>query len=132
MKDIDYDFPDPYMEISLKNVKGKAFEAIIEYLKHYQTEKPKDIQMPLPGPDLKPPVLDQWDYDYISKFSYQECIDLINDANYLDIDELVTLVSVRLALEMINDEDEEIREKLRKEVSSCNLINKIILFKNNL
>ena len=120
------------MEISLKNVKGKAFEAIIEYLKHYQTEKPKDIQMPLPGPDLKPPVLDQWDYDYISKFSYQECIDLINDANYLDIDELVTLVSVRLALEMINDEDEEIREKLRKEVSSCNLINKIILFKNNL
>ena len=63
----------------------KLLKKIIEYLKHYQTDKPKDISKPLPGPDLKPPILDQWDYDYISKVSLQDCVDLINGANFLDV-----------------------------------------------
>ena len=120
------DIPDE--EITSLNIKAKTFEKIIEYLKHYQTEKPKDIPRPLPGSDISPPVLDQWDYDYISKLSFQECVDLINDAIYLDIRELVNLVSARLASDMINDEVETIKEKL-KGIKSTYTVSKIISFK---
>ena len=41
----------------------------------------------------------------------QEIIDLINAANALDIKELVTLCSTRLASEMMNCSIEEVRQK---------------------
>ena len=106
------DFPEPEKELPINDVTEDTLKKIITYLEHYKDPevKPKDIPKPLPGPDLKL-VLDDWDFNYITPLSLQECVDLINGANYLDIPELVTLVSARLASEMLNCEVEEARAK---------------------
>ena len=97
-------------ELPLKEIDSKTLEKIIEYLKHYENGEPKEIPKPLPSPDLKL-VLDEWDYNYIITLSLQEIVDLINAANTLDVEELVTLSSARLASEMLNCSAEEARKK---------------------
>ena len=110
LKGLINDFPDPEAELPTNEVDGKTLSIVIEYLKHYQNSEPKEIPKPLPGPDLKP-ILDKWDFDYISPLSLETCIDLVNAANYLGINELVNLTSARLASEMINCPIEEARAK---------------------
>ena len=126
LKSLAIDFPDSEKELEL-DIEGKTLEKIIEYLKHYKTGKPKDIPKPLPSSNLSPPLLDQWDYDYILKLSFQECVDLINGAYYLCVPELENLVAARFASEMFNDEVEEIKIKLRG-INPCSIA-KIISFK---
>ena len=109
-KDLLNDFPDPNQEIEINQVDGKTLEKIIEYLKHYETEKPKEIPKPLPNNDLKP-VLNDWDYNFITPLSIEECIDLVNGANYLDIADLFNLASARLAVDIMTGTIEEVRKK---------------------
>ena len=109
-KDLMNDFPDPSQEIEINQVDGKTLEKIIEYLKHYESEKPKDIPKPLPNSDLKP-IINDWDYKFISPLSLDECIDLVNGANFLDIGDLVNLAAARLASEMMIGSIEEVRAK---------------------
>ena len=97
-------------ELYIKEIDDKYLEKIIEYLKHYQYEKPKEIPKPLPSADLKA-ILSEWDYEFIMTFTLEECIDLVNAANELDINELVNLCSARMAYEMINCPIDEAREK---------------------
>ena len=97
-------------ELYIKDIDDKYLEKIIEYLKHHQYEKPKEIPKPLPSADLRP-FLSEWDYVFIMQFTMEECVDLINAANDLDINELMTLCSARLAYEMINCSIDEAREK---------------------
>ena len=89
---------------------SKSLKRIIEYLKHYLNEEPKEIPKPLPNSDLKQ-VLDEWDYNYISPLSIEETIDLINAANYMGIEGLINLCSSRIASEMTNCSIEEVRAK---------------------
>ena len=110
LKGLANDFPEPDDELPINEVEGKVLSKIIEYMKEYQTEKPKEIPKPLPNSDLKP-ILSKFDYDYIMPLSLEECIDLVNAANYLDIPELVNLTCARLASEMTNCSIEEAREK---------------------
>ena len=77
-------------ELYIKEIDDKCLEKIIEYLKHHQYEKPKEIPKPLPSADLKP-LLSEWDYEFIMPFTLEECVDLVNSANDLDINELVNL-----------------------------------------
>ena len=104
------DILDPNEEINIKEVDSKTLIKIIEYLKHYQNEEPKNIPKPLPNPDLKQ-VLSEWDYEYINPISLEECFVLVNSANYLGIENLVNLASARIASEMINCPIEEARAK---------------------
>ena len=110
LKNLANDFQDPDTELPTNEVDGKNLEKIIEFLEHYQTEEVKEIPKPLPSGDLKQ-ILAKWDYDYIMLLSLEECIDLVNAANYLDIQELVNLTSARIASEMINCSIEEARAK---------------------
>ena len=110
IKGLANDYPEPESELPLIEVEAKELTKIIEYMKHYETEKPKEIPKPLPSSDLKP-LISQFDYDFIMPLSLSECIDLVNAANYLDIPELVSLTCARLASEMINCSVEEAREK---------------------
>ena len=104
------DFKDSDEELNINDVTGATLTKVIEYLKHYETEKPKEIPKPLPNSDLKP-ILSKWDYDYITALSLEEIIDLINAANFLNIPELVNLASVRIASELTNCPVEEARIK---------------------
>ena len=100
----------PNEEINIEEVNSKELNKIIEYLKHYQYQEPKIIPTPLLDSDLKT-VLSEWDYNYISSLSLEECIDLVNAVNYLGIYELIHLTSARLSSEMINCSIEEARAK---------------------
>ena len=93
------------VEVSSKNLKK-----IIEYLKHYANEEPQKIPKPLPNPDLKS-ILNEWDYNYIISPPLEDIIDLINAADYMNIQELVDLLSARVASEMTNCSPDEAREK---------------------
>jgi len=110
LKDLVNDFPEPEKELPVNEVEGKCLERIIDYLKHYETERPKEIPKPLPSPDLKQ-VVSEWDYNYINPLKLEEVVDLVNAANFLDIPDLVNLSSAKLASEMINCPVEEAREK---------------------
>ena len=109
-KDLINDYPQPDQEITINQVDGKNLEKIIEYLKHYETEKPKEIPKPLPNNDLKS-ILSEWDYNFINPLSIADLIDLINAANFLDIGDLVSLTAAKLAAEMLTGTIEEVREK---------------------
>ena len=110
MKDIIDNNRELDQEISINQVDAKNLEKIVEYLKHYETEKPKEIPKPLPSNDLKS-ILSEWDYNFISPMSIDELVGLINDANFLGIDSLTLLISARLASEMMTGTTEEVREK---------------------
>ena len=109
-KDLINDYPQPDQEITINQVDGKNLEKIIEYLKHQETEKPKEIPKPLPNNDLKS-ILSEWDYNFINPLSIADLIDLINAANFLDIGDLVALTAAKLAAEMLTGTIEEVREK---------------------
>ena len=97
-------------EITINEVDAKNLEKIIEYLKHYEIEKPKDLPKPLPNNDLKS-ILSEWDYNFINTLSIGEAVDLVNAANFLDIGDLTTLITAKLAAEMMTGSIEEVREK---------------------
>ena len=109
-KELIIDYPQPDQEITINQVDGKNIEKIIEYLKHYENEKPKEIPKPLPNNDLKS-ILSEWDYNFINPLSIADLIDLINAANFLNIDDLVALTAAKLAAEMLTGTIEEVREK---------------------
>ena len=104
------EFLKPDEDLLVKEVEGKTLSKVIEYLKHYVNEEPKEIPKPLPSADLKP-LLSEWDYNYISPPPLEDVVNLVNAANYLDISDLINLASARLASEMINCSVEEARKK---------------------
>ena len=105
----DY-YPDPDQEININQIDGKNLSKIIEYLKHYEYEKPKDIPKPLVTSDLKS-ILPEWDYNFINSLSLEECIELANAATYLYVNGLINLSTAKLASEMLNGPIEQVREK---------------------
>ena len=110
LTDLIIDYPDPDQEIIINQVNSKALKQIIDFLKHYEDSKPKEIPKPLPSGDLKE-ILDEWDYNFINPLSLEECIDLLNGANFLDITELVVLCSAKIASEMLVGTVDEVLDK---------------------
>ena len=88
---------------------------IIDYLVHYQKEEPKEIPKPFPDRTddafLRSILNDDWTFDYIQSMTLDEAINLVNAANYLQIDGLINILAAKLAHEMCNCEVEEARRK---------------------
>ena len=106
------DFPDEEDESLISQVDGKNLKLIIDFLNHYQNQKVEKIPKPLPSGDLKL-YLDEWDYNYINPLSLEECIDLLNAAQTLDIEEIINLASAKIASEMLIGTVNEVLEKFR-------------------
>ena len=113
--DINQNDEDEENEIELKEVDGKNLERIIEYLKHYKDIEPKEIPKPFPERTddafLRSILNDDWTFDYIQSMTLDEAINLINAANYLQIDGLQNILAAKLAHEMCNCDGEEARRK---------------------
>ena len=113
--DINQNDEDEENEIELKEVDGKNLERIIEYLKHYKDIEPKEIPKPYPERTddafLRSILNDDWTFDYIQSMTLEEAIDLINAADYLQIDGLIKILAARLAHEMCNGDLEELIRK---------------------
>ena len=113
--DINQSDEDEENEIELKEVDGKNLERIIEYLKHYKDIEPKEIPKPFPERTddafLRSILNDDWTFDYIQSMTLEESINLINAADYLQIDGLINILAARLAHEMCNGDLEELIRK---------------------
>ena len=112
LMDLINDFPDDEDEITINQVDGKNLKLIVDYLNQYKNKKIKEIPKPLPSGDLKL-YLDEWDYNYINPLSLEESIDLLNAAQSLDINELINLISAKIASEMLIGTVDEVVEKFR-------------------
>ena len=110
LKDLINDYPDQDQDIPINQINSKYLKMIIDYLKHYEKIKPKEIVKTLPNGNLKE-VLEEWDYNFINPLSIEETIDLLNGAFFLDIEELVNLTSAKIASEMLTGTVEEVKEK---------------------
>ena len=104
--------------IELSEVDSKNFDLIIDYLQHYKDKEPKEIPKPFPertDEEFLRGILDNddndWTYNFISKLSIKEAIDLTNAADYLQIKGLIDLLAAKLAHEMCNCDVEESRKK---------------------
>ena len=88
---------------------------IIDYLVHYQKEEPKEIPKPYPERTddafLRSILNDDWTFDFLQNMTLDEGINLINAADYLQIDGLINILAAKLAHEMCNCEVEEARRK---------------------
>ena len=91
-------------------INSETLESVIKYLEHYENQEPKIIEKPLKSSDLTK-VLDTWDYEFISKFSLEKSIDLVNAANYINLDSLLQLSLCRIASEMVDQPIEEVQKK---------------------
>ena len=88
---------------------------IIDYLVHYQKEEPKEIPKPFPDRTddafLRSILNDDWTFDFLQNMTLEEAINLVNAADYLQIDGLINILAAKLAHEMCNCEVEEARKK---------------------
>ena len=101
--------------IFLREIDDINLIRIIDYLVHYQKEEPKEIPKPFPDRTddafLRSILNDDWTFDYIQNMTLEEAINLVNAADYLQIDGLINILAARLAHEMCNCEVEEARRK---------------------
>ena len=102
-------------EVILNEVDAKNLDLIIQYLEHYKDMEPKEIPKPFPERTdeefLKGILNDEWTYNYLTNQSLEDLINLINAANYLQIDGLINIIAAKLAHEMCNCDVEEARQK---------------------
>ena len=102
-------------EVILNEVDAKNLDLIIKYLEHYKDMEPKEIPNPFPERTdeefLKGILNDEWTYNYLTSQSLEDLINLINAANYLQIDGLINIIAAKLAHEMSNCDVEEARQK---------------------
>ncbi len=105
-------------EIFLNEVDSKNLELVIDYLQHYKDKEPKEIPKPFPertDEEFLRGILDNddndWTYNFISKLSIEDAINLVNAADYLQIKGLIDLLAAKLAHEMCNCDVEESRKK---------------------
>ena len=112
LSDLINDYPSEEDEITINEADTKNLKLIADYLNHYSSEKIQEIPKPLPSGDLKS-YLCEWDYNFIKDLSLEECIDLLNVAHSIDINDLVNLVSARISAEMLVGTVDEVLEKFR-------------------
>ena len=118
IEDYDY-FNDKDAEIiALSEVDSKNLELVIDYLQHYKDKEPKEIPKPFPertNEEFLRGILDNddndWTYNFISKLSIEEAINLVNTAHFLQIEGLINILAAKLSHEMCNCDVEEARQK---------------------
>ena len=115
LKGLIEDYQGDEEEIPLNEVDSKNLDLILQYLEHYKNEDPKEIPKPFPERTddefLKGILNDEWTFNYLQNISLEGLINLVNAANYLQIDGLINIIAAKLAHEMCNCEIEEARKK---------------------
>ena len=100
---------------SLPDVDSKYLELVIKYLEHYKDFEPKEVPKPFPERTdeefMKGILNDQWTYDFLTNQTIEELINLVNAADYLQIEGLINIIAAKLAHEMCNCKVEEARKK---------------------
>ena len=115
LSDLLYEASEEKETIFLREVGSFSLEKIIQYLEHYKDFEPKEIPKPFPEKTddafLRGILNDDWTFDFLQQTSLEDLINLVNAANYLQIDGLINIIAAKLAHEMCNCEIEEARRK---------------------
>ena len=115
LSDLLYEASEEKETIFLREVDSFNLEKIIQYLEHYKDFEPKEIPKPFPERTddafLRGILNDDWTFDFLQQMSLEDLINLVNSANYLQIDGLINIIAAKLAHEMCNCEIEEARMK---------------------
>ena len=115
LKGLIEDYQGDEEDIPLNEVDSKNLDLILQYLEHYKNDEPKEIPKPFPERTddefLKGILNDEWTFNYLQNISLEGLINLVNAANYLQIDGLINIIAAKLAHEMCNCEVEEARKK---------------------
>jgi S-phase kinase-associated protein 1 len=96
-------------DIPMTDINGEILSKIVEWLIHWRDDEPKTIPKPLPSADFKD-ATEEWNVEWITKFSLEDNYELIVAANYMDIKSLLDLACARIAIEFKGKTIEEIRE----------------------
>ena len=99
-------------DIPMTDINGEILQKIVDWLAHWRDTEPKAIPRPLPSADFKE-ATEEWNVEWITKFSLEDNYDLIVAANYMDIKPLLDLSCARIAIEFKGKTIEEIREKFQ-------------------
>ena len=101
--------------VLLNEVDSVNFDKVLEYLNHYKNRLPKEIPKPFPERTddefFRSILEDDWTFNFLQNLSIEGAINLVNCANYLQLDGLINLLAAKLAHEMCNCEVEEARKK---------------------
>lgn len=82
--------------IQLSEVKYDILKKIVEYLTYYKDKTPKEIPKPMPSSNLNE-VLDEWDVKFINSLELESVFELINAANYMEIQSLLDLACSKIS-----------------------------------
>ena len=97
LKGLIEDYQGDEEEIPLNEVDSKNLDLIIQYLEHYKDIEPKEIPKPFPERTddefLKGILNDEWTFNYLQSLSIEDLINLVNAANYLQIDGLINIIA---------------------------------------
>ena len=95
-------------EIPLPDVKYNILKKVVEYLTYYKDKEPAQIPKPLPSANLIE-FTNEWDVNFINSIELDGIFDLINAANYMDINSLLDLACAKIASLMKGKSAQEIR-----------------------
>ena len=99
-------------DIPLAQISNKYLESIIEYCQHYNFKKTNtDIIAPLVSKVPKEFIKDPWELAFISKFSEDELIDLIQATNYMNIPTIFELSCAMIASELKGKDFNEMKRR---------------------
>ena len=96
-------------DIPMTDIKGEILQKIVDWLIHWKDTEPKLIPKPLPTAEFKEST-EEWNVDWITKFSLEQNYEIIVAANYMDIKPLLDLSCARIAIEFKGKTIEQIRE----------------------
>ena len=95
-------------EILLPDIKYNILKKVVEYLTYYKDKEPAQIPKPLPSANLIE-FTNEWDVNFINSIELDGIFDLINAANYMDINSLLDLACAKIASLMKGKSAQEIR-----------------------
>ena len=99
-------------DIPLANVTSKFLKVIVEFCEHHNFKKTKtDIIAPLVSKVPKEFIKDPWEVIFISNFTDDELIDLIQASNYRNIPALFELSCAMIASELKGKDFNEMKRR---------------------
>lgn len=99
------DYPEE-AEIPLVEVTTETLQRVIGYLEHYQNKEPKEIRREQKFEN----AVDEWDANFV-KIDTDKLFELINAANYMDIESLLDLTAAKIASYIKGKSSEDIEQK---------------------
>ena len=97
-------------EITLEQIKGEVLIKVVEYLNYYSDKDFPSLPETLKSNDLKSEI-NEWDFSFIDKISYENTFHLINAGAQLELDHLYNLGCLKIAAFMKGKSPEEVNEE---------------------